>query len=39
MLGVIYGKCGKIGLCAECYYASCLYAECHDAMLPLRDVA
>ncbi len=27
MLSVIFAKCGKIGLYAECRYAKCHYAE------------
>jgi hypothetical protein len=28
MLGIIYVKCRKIGLNAECQYAECCYGEC-----------
>ncbi len=31
MLSVIFAKCGKIGLYAECCYAECSYAECRYA--------
>ncbi len=31
MLSVIYAKCHKIGLYAECHYTECRYAECRGA--------
>ncbi len=35
MLSVVYAKCRKIGLYAECRYAECLYAECGGAISKL----
>jgi hypothetical protein len=36
MLNVIYAKCLKIGLYAECRYAKCLYVECRGAIYVTR---
>jgi hypothetical protein len=33
MLSVMYAKCQKLALHAECYYAECHYAECHKLAL------